>query len=135
MLPEGAVMEHLSDITIFLSSSGLTKFNNKLTEAQKELTKQELVAIQEMLEENVSSQTGQGYGGHLFCWTRRAWDERHPLVSLMKSVLAELESTGYSFLRIGQSEDDFEIRGDYYNNPFDNPDGLIPQTISEYCGG
>jgi len=128
-------MEPLSDITIFLSSDGLAKFNNRLAEAQKKLTKQELVAVQEMLEENVHNQTGQGYGGHLFYWTRRAWDERHPLVSLMESVLAGLESIEYSFLRIGEDESDFEIRGEYYNNPFDNPDGLIQQATSEHCGG
>lgn len=128
-------MEPFSDVTIFLSSSGLTKFNNKLAAAQKELTKQELVAVQEMLEENVSNQTGQGYGGHLFYWTKIAWDARHPLVSLLESVLAELESTEFSFLRIGENENDFVIRGDYYNNPFDNPDGLFQQTVSESCGG
>ncbi len=128
-------MEPLSDITIFLSSLGLTKFNNKLAEAQRKLTKPELVAIQEMLEENVSSQTGQGYGGHLFYWPRTAWDKRHPLVSLMESVLEDLDTVDYSFLRIGEDESDFEIRGDYYNNPFDNPDGLIQQTMSGHCGG
>lgn len=134
-MSKGVHMEPFSDITIFLSSFGLTKFNNKLAEAQKKLTKQELVAVQEMLEENVSNQTGQGYGGHLFYWTRTAWDERHPLVSLMESVLAELESTEFSFLRIGEDESDFEIRGDYYNNPFDNPDGLIQQVAPGLCGG
>ncbi|WP_027179845.1 hypothetical protein [Maridesulfovibrio bastinii] len=127
-------MEPFSDITIFLSSSGLAIFNNKLAEAQKKLTKQELVAVQEMLEENISNQTGQGYGGHLFYWTSTAWDHRHPLVSLMESVLAELDSIEYSFLRIGEDESDFETRGDFYNNPFDNPDDLI-QITSGYSGG
>ncbi len=106
-------MEPFSDITIFLSSSGLTRFNNKLAEAQRTLTKPELVAVQEMLEENVSNQTGQGYGGHLFYWTRIAWDDHHPLVSLLESVLEELDTVDYSFLRIGENESDFETRGDY----------------------
>lgn len=128
-------MEPLSDITIFLSRSGLSKFNNKLAEAQRTLTKPELVAVQEMLEENVSNQTGQGYGGHLFYWTRTAWDDHHPLVSLLESVLEELDTVDYSFLRIGEDESDFETRGDYYNNPFDNPDGLIQQVVSGNCGG
>lgn len=127
-------MEPLSDITVFLSSSGLMKFNNKLGEAQRELTKPELAAVQEMLEENVSSQTGQGYGGHLFYWTRTAWDKRHPLVSLMESVLEDLDTVDYSFLRIGEDESDFETRGDFYNNPFDNPDDLI-QITPGYSGG
>ncbi len=134
-MPKGELMEPFSDITVFLSSFGLTKFNNKLAVAQKELTKQELVAVHEMLEENVSNQTGQGYGGHLFYWTRTAWDVRHPLVFLMESVLAELENAEFSFMRIGEDENDFEVRGDYYNNPFDKPDGLLQQTVSEYCGG
>ncbi|WP_419784287.1 hypothetical protein [Maridesulfovibrio sp.] len=127
-------MEPLSDITIFLSSSGLTKFNNKLADAQRKLTKPELVAVKEMLEDNFSSQTGQGYGGHLFYWARTAWDKRHPLVSLMESVLEELDTTEYSLLRIGEDESDFETRGDFYNNPFDNPDDLI-QITPGHSGG
>ena len=112
-------MQTRSDVTIFLSEAGLIKFNEELANAQQKLTKLELVDLQEMLDCNKNSQTGQAYGGNMFCWISCEWNSSHPLVKLVNTVLAELATEEFSFLRISEDEKEFEVRGDYYNNQFE----------------
>ncbi|WP_291327130.1 hypothetical protein [Desulfovibrio sp. UCD-KL4C] len=108
-----------SDVTIFLSEAGLTRLNKQLANAQQKLSKSELIDLQEMLDRNKNSQTGQAYGGNMFCWLSCEWRSSHPMVKLVNTVFDEMDTEEFSFLRISEDEKEFEVRGDYYNNQFE----------------
>jgi hypothetical protein len=58
-------------------------------------------------------------GAHLWYWSYLKWYASYLDVSFIENFINTLEGEEYSFIRVGEDDDDSEIGGDFWDNPFD----------------
>ena len=58
-------------------------------------------------------------GAEAYLWECVKWYEDFSDVSFIENLLAELDWKDFLFIRIGEDYDDTEVRGDFWDNPFE----------------
>jgi hypothetical protein len=57
-------------------------------------------------------------GASAYHWPSLKWYPDYPEVVFVENFLAQLDEGDYYFIRLGESDDDSEFRGDFWDNPF-----------------
>jgi hypothetical protein len=56
-------------------------------------------------------------GAVAYYWDSIKWYQDYPDVAFVESFLKTLEEGGYLFIRVGESDDDTEYQGQFWDNP------------------
>lgn len=63
--------------------------------------------------------TDAATSNEMWYWRDIKWYADYPEIAFLNQFLDELDYLEYYFIRIGDDVDDTEIRGNYWENPFD----------------
>ena len=109
-------MGYRSDVGICLTDAGKKSLETMLAnlEAGTEKTRH----IHELLDSPDDKQEDQESGAISWVWEYLKWYEDYDDVSFIESLLQSLDEQDYFFIRVGESDDDTEIRGCFWENPF-----------------
>ena len=55
----------------------------------------------------------------MYFWTYQKWCSQFPEIMFFENLMNELEPESFYFVRIGEELDDNEVRGSFWDNPFD----------------
>ena len=58
-------------------------------------------------------------GAEVYLWEGIKWYEEFSDVGFIENLLTELDWSDFLFIRIGEDYGDTEVRGDFWENPFD----------------
>ena len=110
-------MGYRSDIGLALKQSAVHTLHQKLnaldknSEAFSSIT--DFIAYADKHHEDTDS------GAEVYLWEGSKWYEEFSDVSFIENLLAELDWKDFLFIRIGEDYDDTEVRGDFWDNPFE----------------
>ena len=110
-------MGYRSDVALCLTAKAEQTLRNSLNTAQTTLSPDDLNALKDLI---ASPQTfKEKKGATLRYWRWCKWYLEYPVFSFIDSVMTDLDSSDYLFLRIGEDLDDIERDGEFYDNPFE----------------
>ena len=109
-------MGYRSDVGLCLSVSATEKLQNTLQEHKnnqnpgyKEIT--DFLNCADKKEQNDNGESA-------YYWSCLKWYKDYAEVSFIKSFLSELDDDQHLFICLGESDDDTEIIGSWWDNPF-----------------
>lgn len=107
-------MGYYSDVGLCLTATGMKVLDAALAalEPHAERTKN----IHELL--NSSRDKREADGAVAWLWESLKWYDDYPDVTFMENLLQDLDEQDYLFIRVGESDDDTEYRGGFWENPF-----------------
>lgn len=107
-------MGYCSDVGLCLTATGKKVLDAGLAalEPHAERTKN----IHELL--NSSRDNREADGAVAWLWESLKWYDDYPDVAFMENLLQDLDEEDYLFIRVGESDDDTEYRGGFWENPF-----------------
>jgi hypothetical protein len=79
--------------------------------AEKEKLIRELFQMSDIKKDDVS-------GTAAYYWSWLKWYDDYPEVAFVEGFVNALEDDEYYFLRLGESADDVEMKGAFWDNPF-----------------
>ena len=103
-------MGYRSEVALVLSKEAAALLKKRLEAA----TPDERYLLDNPDRYEVDSKTEEA----LWRWHYVKWYEEFAEVAFINSFLQELEPSNYLFIRVGETYDDIEIRGDYWLNAF-----------------
>ena len=109
-------MGYRSDVGLCLTDAGKKTLDAKLAalEAGTERTRH----IHDLLNSPRDKREDQESGAVAWLWEYLKWYTDYDDVSFVENLLRELDEEDYFFIRVGESNDDTEIQGDFWDNPF-----------------
>ena len=110
-------MGYRSDVGLALKQPAVHTLHQKLNALDKNseafsVVSDFLVYADKLLEDADS-------GAEVYLWEGIKWYEEFSDVSFIENLLAELDWKDFLFIRIGEDYDDTEVRGDFWDNPFE----------------
>lgn len=110
-------MGYRSDVGIALNQSAILTLHQKLNALDKESEAFSVVSsfftyADKHLEDCDS-------GAETYLWEGVKWYDEFPDVEFIENLLMELDWGDFLFIRIGEELDDIDIRGSFWDNPFD----------------
>lgn len=107
-------MGYYSDVGLCLTATGKKVLDAGLAalEPEAERTKN----IHELL--NSPRDKREKDGAVAWLWESLKWYDDYPDVAFMENLLQDLDEQDYLFIRVGESDDDTEYRGGFWENPF-----------------
>lgn len=109
-------MGYRSEVAFCLHKNGRNVLNDMLEKTNS--TTQELV--KKFLNLSDTHITDTQTGSEIWFWEFVKWyPEEYAEIGFMERLMSTLEVKNFMFIRIGDDEDDTELRGYYTNNPFD----------------
>jgi hypothetical protein len=107
-------MGYRSDVGLCLSAKGKEALDAALAEAQN--TNEHFSVIKELLDcGSVRSSSDDGAVAYHWQWLK--WYADYYDVSFIENLLRSLDDEDYLFIRVGESDDDTEYQGGFWNNP------------------
>ena len=127
-------MGYRSQVGFCLTAKGYELFQKKLSTLDAENTQAKEVRCLTTHADNEVHDAATG--AHLWFWSWLKWYSEYKEVAFFEEVMAALDSEEYSFVRVGESDDDCEVSGSFWDNPFDmclsrDIDFDIPQAAPE----
>lgn len=114
-------MGYYSDVAIVLTKSGVATLNESLEDTC--IPKCTLEETKRLLENADKHFTDHTSGSENWYWQDIKWytcdPGFFPEVSFVMDILNRMDSDEYRFVRIGEDNDDTEILGFYWDDPFD----------------
>jgi hypothetical protein len=109
-------MGYRSDVGICLTNTGRQALEARIhaLEAGDEKTRH----IRNLLNISDTKLEDQESGAAGWLWDSVKWYMDYDDVSFIEGLLKDLDDTEYLFIRIGESYDDTEIHGAFWDNPF-----------------
>ena len=109
-------MGYRSDVALCLTENGKKTLDDKLAEleAGTEKTKH----IHELLNSPRSKREDSESGAVAWLWDHLKWYADYEDVAFFENLLKSLDYNAYFFIRVGESNDDTEIHGGFWENPF-----------------
>lgn len=106
-------MGYLSDVGLCLTAEGVKRLDAALNAARSETGQgiHQLLTYAEKREEHKS-------GSVAWFWEGIKWYWGYADVDFIENLLNELPCADYFFIRVGESDDDTEVRGGFRDNPF-----------------
>ena len=77
----------------------------------------EAKTIQELFKD-ADHRKDESDGATIYYWSSLKWYPEYPDVSFIENFLAALKDDEYLFIRLGESDDDIETKGLFWDNPF-----------------
>jgi hypothetical protein len=109
-------MGYRSDVGLCLTNAGKGVLDAKLRTL--EATHEKTQHIRNILNTSCNKLEDQESGAVAWFWETVKWYADYDDVSFIESFLKDLDDGEYLFIRIGESDDDTEIRGTFLDNPF-----------------
>ncbi len=109
-------MGYRSDVGLCLTDNGKKILNAKL--AELEAGTERTTHIHELLNFPRDKREDRDSGAVVWLWERLKWYSDYGDVSFIENLLQELDEQDYFFIRVGESDDDTEARGGFWENPF-----------------
>lgn len=114
-------MGYYSDVGLALTKTGVDFLQTKL--ASPEISEELREEVKSLLSYAERHYTDTASGAEVWYWDCIKWYDSEPCgfpdVCFIMEMLTELEETEYRFIRIGEEYDDTEVRGFFWENPFD----------------
>lgn len=114
-------MGYYSDVGLALTKAGVDFLQAKL--ASSEVSEELREEVKSLLSYAERHYTDTASGAEVWYWDCIKWYDYKPDgfqdVCFIMDVLTELEETEYRFIRIGEEYDDTEVKGFFWENPFD----------------
>ena len=109
-------MSEYSNVGICLTNTGRLALDSKIhaLEAGDEKTRH----IRNLLNIADTKLDDEESGAVAWLWDSVKWYMDYDDVSFIEKLLQELDDTEYLFIRIGEFNDDTDIRGTFWDNPF-----------------
>ena len=107
-------MGYRSDVGLCLSAKGKEVLGIALSEAQK--TNASFSSIQELLE-RADVRVSTKDGSVAYQWEDFKWYSDDDDVAFIEKLLHNLDYDDYFFIRVGESNDDTEVGGGFWDNP------------------
>ena len=112
-------MGYYSDVAIALTENGIKIFNQKLTSSDTIIQND----VSRLLDHAKQHRCDAETKSECWLWQDVKWFagdlECYQDICFIESVLDELDENDYYFVRIGEDMDDNEIRGFWWDNPFE----------------
>ena len=106
-------MGYYSDASLCIRKDAIARFSAKLAICNLD----QLKYVGGLLESS-DHMTDPVSGDELWHWKDVKWYDNEG-ISFMESLMSRLDPRDYLFLRTGEDSDDNEIRGSYWDNPFE----------------
>jgi hypothetical protein len=110
-------MGYRSDVGLCLTEAGKKILDARLADLEPEADKTRY--IHELLNIFRDKREDQDSGDVAWLWEELKWYDDHDDVIFIETLLNDLDEEDYLFIRVGESDDDTEIRGSFWENPFD----------------
>lgn len=114
-------MGYRSEVGLALTRKGVEALENRL--ASPEIGEEVRQRIREFLDHTDKHAKDEESGQEAWYWEYLKWytdDPAHfPEVDFIEKLMAELPDGDFRFIRIGEDYDDTEMRGSFWENPFD----------------
>jgi len=107
-------MGYRSDVGLCLTENGKKILDAKLSELETETDSTR--HIHELL--NSPKGKDQESGAVAWLWEYLKWYADYDDVSFIENLLHNLDEEDYFFIRVGESDDDTEMHGGFWENPF-----------------
>ena len=109
-------MGYRSDVGLCLTKTGVEKLHTRLAALEpKEKKTQDITSLLtsycDRHEENES-------GARVWFWGNVKWYWDYHDVDFVEDVIRGLDDEDYYFIRVGEQNDDTEVRGGFFDNPF-----------------
>lgn len=108
-------MGYCSDVSFVLTGKATEKMKEEISKV-KELEIAE--KIKEFVYNQISHSADEESGCEMWEWTCIKWNDYFSEVEFINNFLNTLDEDEYYFLRLGENNEDYEIRGDFLDNPF-----------------
>jgi len=109
-------MGYRSDVGLCLTGTGKTTLDARL--AALEAGTEQTQNILDLLNGCRNKREDQDTGAAAWLWENLKWYSDYDDVAFIESLLHELDGEEYYFIRVGESDDDTEIQGFFWDNPF-----------------
>jgi hypothetical protein len=109
-------MGYRSDIGLCLSAEGKKKLEQALPELERK-NKEVAETVNKLLNSGNMREHKES-GAVAYYWEWLKWYPEYEDVSFFESLMESLEDNDYLFIRLGESDDDSEIKGAFLDNPF-----------------
>ncbi len=114
-------MGYYSDVALALNEKGRTLLNQKLASSNTAAVVR--YDVSRLLEHASQHKYDAETKSECWLWQGVKWFAVDPAyyrdIHFIESVLEELDESDYYFVRIGEDTDDNEIRGLWFDNPFE----------------
>jgi hypothetical protein len=109
-------MGYRSDVGLCLTKAGKKVLEARLAELEPETDR--IKHIHELLDSPRDKREEQESGAIAWLWEYLKWYSDYADVSFIESLLQSLDYNDYLFISVGESDDDTEIHGGFWDNPF-----------------
>ena len=114
-------MGYYSDIGLALAVNGVTELHKRLDDmGSNSQTRQDILGFLSSAEHHYTDTETKA---EVWYWKSVKWyigdPKYYPEVDFVESMLADLDEDDFRFIRIGDDYDDTEVRGYFWDNPFD----------------
>ena len=114
-------MGNYSDVGLALTKKGVETLHSKL--AEEKVSEELRTSVKRLLAHADEHYTDSASGAEVWYWEWIKWYDCYPAgyqdVCFIIEVLQELDDEDYRFIRIGEEDDDTEMSGRFWDNPFD----------------
>lgn len=114
-------MGYRSEVGLALTKNGVEILQRRL--AAPEIGAEARQRIEEFFQYADKHARDKENGHEAWYWDYLKWytedPENYPEVDFIEQLMAELEDEDFRFLRVGEDYDDTEVRGCFWENPFD----------------
>ena len=114
-------MGYRSEVGLALTRQGVETLEKRL--AAPDIDEEVRLCIREFLDHSDKHAKDEESGHEAWYWDYLKWyadDPVHfPEVDFIEKLLSELSYEDFRFIRIGEDYDDTEMRGGFWENPFD----------------
>lgn len=107
-------MGYYSEACLCIKKDKLDQYNARLS-LHKTSQLKELRSLLESAEHIVHPQTGD----ELWHWKTIKWYADYEDITFLENLMAHMDCDDYRFIGIGEDADDSEVRGCYWDNPFE----------------
>lgn len=112
-------MGYRSDAGLALTRVGIEKMMAALSGVSRE-TRNE---VENLFRHAIKHAIEPDDGAEAWDWENLKWytDDPHyyPDIDFIEELIAELDAEDFRLIRVGEDYDDTEVRGDFWENPFD----------------
>ena len=114
-------MGYRSEVGLALSRQGVEALERRLV--SPEIGEEVRLRIREFLDRADKHAKDEERGHEAWYWDYLKWYTDAPVyfpeVDFIEKLIAELPAGDFRFIRIGEDYDDTEVRGGFWENPFD----------------
>jgi hypothetical protein len=109
------IMGYRSDVGLCLTENGKKILEARLSELEPDADK--TTYVHELLDSR-RKREDQESGAVAWLWEHLKWYWDFEDVSFFESLMNDLGHDDYYFIRVGEDDDDTDVRGGFWENPF-----------------